>query len=325
MRGNMRGSQYYIRNRTHQEQESSMRVFIAGGTGFVGQELIRQLIAAQHQVVALVRPGSETKLSQVERVTIHPGDATQPDSLQDCLHECDAAINLIGIIRELPRRGITFEQLHHQATVNLVKAAKTQGVRQFLQMSANGTRPNAVTKYHQTKWAGEEAVRKSGLDWTIFRPSLIFGRHDQFVNMLAGLIKKLPLVPVLGDGRYKMTPVAVENVASGFVRALGQPAQAGQLYHCGGPQDLSYNEILDLIGRALGKQQIAKLHHPIFLMKPVIAFMESIPQFPITRDQLTMLLEGNSCDPTPWAGAFEIELISFYAGICSYLQNATAA
>jgi uncharacterized protein YbjT (DUF2867 family) len=302
-----------------------MRVFIAGGTGFVGQELISQLIAAQHRVVALVRPGSATKLSQSEWVTMHPGDATRPESLQNGLLECDAVINLIGIIREFPRQGITFEQLHHQATINLVKAAQTQGVRQFLQMSANGTRADAVTKYHQTKWAGEEAVRKSGLDWTIFRPSLIFGRHDQFVNMLAGLIKKLPLVPVLGDGHYKMTPVAVENVANGFVRALDQPAQAARLYHCGGPQDLSYNEILDLIGRALGKMQIAKLHQPLILMKPVIALMESIPQFPISRGQLTMLLEGNCCDPSPWTAAFEIELIPFYAGICGYLQNAASA
>jgi NADH dehydrogenase len=302
-----------------------MRVFIAGGTGFVGQELIGQLLAAQHQVVALVRPGSEAKLSRAERVTIHPGDATRPGSLHKGLLGCDAAINLIGIIREFPRQGITFEQLHHQATSNLVEAAKAQGVNQFLQMSANGTRPDAVTPYHQTKWAGEETVRSSGLDWTIFRPSLIFGRHDHFFNLLADLIKKLPLVPVLGDGRYQMTPVAVENVANGFVRALGKPAHAGQVYHCGGPQDLSYDEILDLIGRALGKKHVAKLHHPLLLMKPAIALLESIPQFPITRDQLTMLLEGNSCDPTPWAEAFDIDLIPFYAGICSYLQNPSTA
>lgn len=302
-----------------------MKVFVTGGTGFVGQEVIRQLVAAGHQVVALVRTGSEKKLAPVPEVKLQPGDVLQPDTLQEGLKGCDAVIHLVGIIREFPGKGITFGKLHTEATRQVIKAAQNQGVQRYLQMSANGSRPNAATEYHKTKWAAEESVRNCSLDWTIFRPSLIFGPGDQFVNTLADLIRKFPVIPVIGNGRYKMTPVAVENVAAGFVAALERPDSTGQTYHCGGPQDLSYDEILDHIGRALGKTRVAKLHQPLLLMKPAIQMLQSIQQFPITSDQLTMLLEGNSCDPTFWAETFKLELTPFYPGIRSYLQSTSAA
>jgi NADH dehydrogenase len=298
-----------------------MRVFVAGGTGFVGRELVRQLVGAGHTVRCLVRSGSEGKLEVREGVEIHLGDATRPDTLEKSLQGCGALVNLVGIIREYPGRGITFERLHPGATANLVAAAQTQGVKRFLQMSANGTRDQATAPYHQTKWQAEETVRGSTLDWTIFRPSLIFGPGDEFVTMLAALIRKLPVVPVIGDGRYRMSPVAVADVAAGFVGALKRPETVGQIYHCCGPAAFSYDEILDLVAKALGRGPVTKLHHPLFLMKPAIALLEGIPNFPITSGQLTMLLEGNVCDPHPWAETFAIQATPFAEGIARYLRK----
>ncbi|TYO99335.1 NADH dehydrogenase [Geothermobacter ehrlichii] len=298
-----------------------MKVFVTGGTGFVGNEIIRQLIDAGHEVTALVRPGSEKKLAVRDGVTFHRGDATLPESLEGALSGCDAVIHLVGIIREFPAKGITFKRLHFEATRNIVKAAEAQEVKRYLQMSANGTRADAVAPYHRTKWQGEETVRNSILDWTIFRPSLIFGARDQFVNMLAAMIRRYPVMPVIGDGRYRMTPVAVEDVAKGFVSALEKKESIGQIYHCGGPESFTYNEILDLVGRALGKNRVGKLHHPVFFMKPVVALLESLPQFPITSSQLTMLLEGNECDPSEWATTFGIEPTPFFEGITRYLPT----
>ncbi len=295
-----------------------MKVFLTGGTGFVGREVTRQLLASGHQVRALVRSaGSLQDTSGIETVV---GDTTKPESLQGALDGCGAVIHLVGIIREFPAKQITFERLHTASAQNMLRAATEQGVQRFLHMSANGTRPDAVTDYHKTKWAAEEAVRQSGLDCTIFRPSLIFGPQDQFINMLAQLVRRLPLVPVMGDGQYRMQPVAVADVAAGFVKALETPESVGQIYHCGGPAAYSYDEILDLIGQALGKDRVCKLHHPLFLMKPVVAVMQSIPQFPMTSDQLQMLLEGNVCDPEPWRITFGLELTELAAGIRSYLQ-----
>ena len=295
-----------------------MKVFVTGGTGFVGQEVIRQLCNAQHSVRALVRAERPAFFSaEIETVN---ADATQIDSLTTLLEGCDAVIHLVGIIREFPARNITFARLHVDSTRNLLQAAGEQGVSRFIHMSANGSRADAVTDYHKTKWEAEQLIRQSALDWTIFRPSLIFGPADQFVNLLAQLIAKLPIIPVMGDGQYRIQPVSVSDVAAGFVKALETPESIGQTYLCGGPQAYSYDEILDLIGQALGKTKVCKLHHPLWMMKPVVSVMQSLPQFPMTSDQLQMLLEGNCCDPTDWKETFKLELCEFSAGIKTYLK-----
>lgn len=295
-----------------------MKVFLTGGTGFVGQEILRLLVEAKHHVRMLCRQ-QKPEPSAEAQITI--GDCTQPNSLQGALEGCDAVIHLVGIIREFPSRGITFQNLHTESTRNLLHAAKKQGVSRFLHMSANGTRADAVTGYHKSKWAAEQLVRESGLDWTIFRPSLIYGPGDQFINMLATLIRRLPAVPVMGDGRYRLQPVSVNDVATGFVRALDCPESFAGTYSCGGPQAYSYNELLDLIGQALGKKTVCKLHHPLFMMKPVVAMLQSIPQFPMTSDQLQMLLEENICDPSDWQQTFDLHLQNLVEGISEYVKK----
>jgi NADH dehydrogenase len=297
-----------------------MKVFLTGGTGFVGSEVLRQLVVAGHTVRCLVRPGSEKNLAAHEGVQIHPGDATEPDTLEEALDGCDAVIHLVGIIREFPGRGITFEKLHFEATRNVVAEAEVQRVKRFVHMSANGTREKAVSSYHRTKWRAEETVRKSSLSWTIFRPSIIFGPGDAFVNMLADMVRKLPVMPVIGDGRYRMSPVAVEDVAASFVRSLALPETIGRTFHCCGPVSYSYNEVLDLIGEALGKSRVSKVHQPVGLMKPVVSLLENFSAFPLTTSQMTMLLEGNECDPKEWAEVFGIAPKSFPQGIRSYLK-----
>ena len=298
-----------------------MRVFVTGGTGFVGSEVVRQLLGAGHTVRCLVREGSGHKLEIREGIEIHHGDVLDLSSLEKGVAGCQAVIHLVGIIREFPGRDITFERLHHTATANMVAAATACGVKRYLQMSANGTRKDATTPYHRSKWAAEQAVRASTLDWTIFRPSLIFGRDGEFVTLLAGLVGKLPVVPVIGNGRYRMSPVAVEDVAASFVGALERPDTMGEVFHCCGPEDYSYDEVLDLVGEALGKKKVPKLHQPLLMMKPVIALLEGIPRFPITTSQLAMLLEGNVCDPSPWAAAFDLKPLSFAEGIRRILRR----
>ncbi|MFA5515982.1 MAG: complex I NDUFA9 subunit family protein [Desulfuromonadales bacterium] len=298
-----------------------MRVFLTGGAGFVGGEILRQLIEAGHLVRMLVRPGSESGLAIREGIEIRRGDVTDPATLDGALRGCEAVIHLVGIIRENPARGVTFERLHVEGTGHMLAAAAAQGVRRFLHMSANGTRENAESPYHRTKWRAEEEVRASHLDWTIFRPSLIFGEGSEFVGMLADLVRRLPVVPVIGDGRYRMTPVAVEDVAAGFVAALQTPAAVGQTYHCCGPADYAYDEVLDLVGAAVGRRRVPKLHQPVFLVRPVIALFDQLPRFPITRTQLTMLLAGNVCDPRPWAEALGLSLHPFPEALSKILKK----
>ena len=242
-----------------------MRVFVTGGTGFVGREILKQLSGEGHTARILVRGPWQERLHGIEGIDAVNGDATDAASLDGALEGCDAVIHLVGIIREFPSRGVTFERLHVGATRNLLDAARQQGVQRFVHMSANGSREAADTAYHRTKWQAEQSVRESGLDWTIFQPSLVYGRGDQFVNMLADQIRKLPAVPVIGDGRYRLSPVAVENVARGFVAALENQAAIGQAYPCGGHlcDDLGRGHLR--AGRLLGRwhsQRPARDLHP---------------------------------------------------------------
>lgn len=296
-----------------------MQVFISGGTGFVGNEVVRQLLAAGHTVHCLVRPGSEDKFSNKKAVIIHFGDVADLASLKKAMADCEAVIHLVGIIREFPGQGITFQKLHVKATKNMLNATTGLGIKRYLHMSSNGTRANAVAAYHQTKWQAEEAVRATKLDWTIFRPSLIYGSGCEFVTMISELIRKLPVVPVIGDGQYRIQPVAVGQVAESFVKALGKADTVGETYHLGGSKDYSYDQIIDIFGQALGKKKVRKLHQPLLLMKPAIKLLQSIPQFPISDDQLTMLMEGNSCDPSNWAKTFAIEPEDFAEGLAACL------
>ena len=292
-----------------------MNVFVTGGTGFVGNEIVLQLLTAGHTVHCLVRPGSEEKLRHKNNITIHYGDVSDLESLSKGMDGCEAVVHLVGIIREFPGKGITFAKLHTEATRNVLQAASQCGIRRYLQMSANGTRANAETGYHKTKWQAEEAVRNSGLDWTIFRPSLIYGKDGEFITMMSDLVRKLPVVPVIGDGKYRMQPVSVKQVADSFVKSLSRPETIGETYHLGGKNSYSYDDIIDIFGKALGKGAVSKLHHPLALMKPAIKILQNIPQFPIASDQLAMLLEGNICDLAEWAKAFDIEPEDFADGL----------
>jgi NADH dehydrogenase len=294
-------------------------VFVTGGTGFVGRAVVAALAARGHRVRCLMRPGSERRAPRREGVEMVAGDVTAPGPLPEAIRGADTVVHLVGIIREAPRRGITFERLHTEATRHVVGAARQAGARRFLHMSALGTREGARSRYHRTKWAAEQAVRASGLDWTIFRPSVIFGPGDGFVTLLARLVR-LPVVPVIGDGRNRLQPVAVEVVAEGFARAVDRPATVRQVFAVTGPRAYTFDQVLDEIGAALGRRSVPKLHHPIGLVAPIVRVLEGIPGFPVTSDQLLMLGEENTADPTPFQHALGVAPVDFAAGIRAYLR-----
>ncbi len=292
-----------------------MRVFLTGATGFVGTGVLKQLVAGGHTVRALVRKNSEEKLSTNTAIEIHVGDVTDASSLVGAMEGCDAVIHLVGIIREVPKRGITFDKMHVMSTKNILEAATDQGVSRYLHMSSNGTSERSRIGYHRTKWQAEQLVRKSSLDWTIFRPSIIFGPDSEFINMLTELIRRIPVVPVIGNGQYRMQPVSLAQLAESLVKALDRPETAGKTYFLGGGESYSYDEILDLTAQAMGKEKATKIHQPLFMIKPMIKLMQSSEHFPITSDQLTMLVEGNVCDPREWEKAFDLKAMNYAEGV----------
>ncbi|HTR80754.1 MAG TPA: complex I NDUFA9 subunit family protein [Bacteroidota bacterium] len=279
-----------------------MRIFLTGGTGYVGRQILRDLCAKGHAVTTLVRPGSRHKLPDELRrnVALIEGDILRPESYANAFHKCEACINLPGILREFPSKGVTFEGVHFRGTKLLIDLAGKNAPIRFIQMSALGVRQGAATKYQKTKYRAEEYLKASGMHWTIFRPSLMFGNEKEglmnFMTVLKDLLAMAPfVVPVLGDGKYRFQPVAVQNVSEGFVEALERPEAIGKTYDVAGPDRFSYNELLDIVSRVVGVNKI-KLHQPMTLMKIAALLFGRFQFFPVSRDQITMLQEENISD-----------------------------
>ncbi|HEY7033015.1 MAG TPA: complex I NDUFA9 subunit family protein [Thermomicrobiales bacterium] len=267
------------------------RIFIAGGTGFVGTSLRTAL--AGRPLRLLVRDRAKDASLASADVEVVEGDVTRPETLNDVLTGCEAVISLAAIIEETG--GATFDAVIRQGNANLIEAAKRAGVKRYLLMSALGVRNDPAFPYFEAKWQAEAAVKASGIPWTIFRPSVIFGPGDGFINVLADLVRKAPVIPVVGSGQTKFQPIAVEDVAAAYLKALDDPATVGETFELGGPEVLTYERLLDLIGQKVGKRR-RKVHVPVGLMMPVVKLAKPLPKAlrpPVTEEQLKMLAIDN--------------------------------
>lgn len=293
-----------------------MKICISGASGFVGSHLCKELLARGHTLRLLTHSRPAAVYEHTDTVS---GSVISPADCVKSAAGCDAVINLVGIIREFPDKGATFDALHVEATRNMVHASKQNGISRYLQMSALGSRPGAVSGYHKSKFQAEELVAASGLEFTIFRPSLIFGPNDAFVNMIAGFIRKLSIVPVIGNGQYRLQPISADDVARCFALALEKPDTVNRIYNICGPDRLTYLQIVDEIANALNRYFVLKVKNPLTLMQLITPMLEQFPLYPVTSDQITMLLEESICDGT-WQKTFDFEPVRFAEGIRQYLK-----
>ena len=307
-----------------------MKVAVFGGTGFVGQYIIDELLSQDHQVKAMIRPGSESKLESLSKIESVFGDVSNLESIGETLSGCDAAIYLIGIIRQFPRKGITFEGLNFKSAKRVINAAEKAGVKRFILMSANGVNPTG-TKYQSTKWLAEQVLKGSALDWTIFRPSLIFGDPKgkiEFCTQLRDDMLRLSLPAPLfyqgfipkNAGEFEISPIHIKNVGTFFVNALSKDATFGQTYELGGLENFRWKQLINIISSSYGKTKWT-IPAPVILIKIAAGMLDRFSFFPITKDQLTMLMEGNTCGSKDVFKMFEIEPILFSVENLHYLAN----
>jgi NADH dehydrogenase len=313
-------------------QDWIMRVAVIGGTGFVGGYLVDALLESGHEPALLVRAGSEAKVRRADACRITTGELSSAAAVKAALNGCDAVIYNVGILRENRRQGITFEALHFDGAVRVIDAARKAGIRRFLLMSANGLR-RPGTPYQEYKLRAEEYVEASGLDFTIMRPSVIFGDPRGNMEIATQLYRdmiRLPF-PAVGfhtgmrpaKGPVLMAPVHVRDVAGAFVKSLHDESTFGRCYELGGPDVLSWTEMLRRIAAAVDKKKII-LPMPIGLMKVGATLFDWLPFFPVTRDQLTMLAQGNVAEPGELRVLIGREPAVFTAANLGYLKDAEA-
>lgn len=306
-----------------------MKIAILGGTGFVGSNIASALAGSGHQVSLLVRPGSEDKVPDITVWRTSAGDINDEAALDAALAECDAVIYSIGLLREFPDRGITFENTQYEGVVNSVAAAKRTGVQRFVLISANGIRIPG-TAYQETKLRAEQHLAASGLDTTILRPSVIFGDPGDNMEFATQLYRDMVASPMPavgfftglnpGSGAVLMSPVHVADVAAAVAAVLQHPPGPEPLI-LGGPDVLSWSEMIRRIAAAAGKSKLI-IPMPIALMKLAATLLDRIPAFPVTRDQLTMLAENNIANPATLEQLLGSSPRAFKAENLTYLKGA---
>ncbi len=295
-------------------------ILLTGATGFIGSQTAKTLREKGFAVRALVRPQANTQALRSLGVELAIGDIGDPASLAKACQGIEQIVHLVGIIRELPPK-VTFEKIHTEGTRNLLSAAKSAGVKKFVYISAIGARSGAPARYHQTKWAAEEMVRSCGLEWTILRPSVVFGPGDDFINLLANdLVKTPPFIPVIGTGLNKLQPLWVKDLAEVIAQSIPLGVFNNRTIELGGSEQLTFREILEIIANQF-KLRKPFINIPLALVKPAIAFGTAIaPQLlPLTSDQLTMLQEDNITNEKPFSKDFSLVPVTLAEGIKQYL------
>lgn len=267
-------------------------ILVTGGTGYVGSRMVQKLKEVGKDVRVLARDPDAARATLPAGVEVARGDVTQPETLPAALAGVDTVIHLVAIIRETGGR--TFEAINYEGAVNMIEAAREAGVRRYLQMSALGATPDPNFPYHDTKYRAEQKVKASGTDWTIFRPSIIFGPGDQFFRTLYGLAKIPGPFPLPGGGVAKFQPIWLWDVVDAFVYSLDKPETVGQTYEIGGPQVMSYKEMVGIMMDATHTRR-PLLPLPIPLIQPAAwLFDKVLPNPPVTPEQLKMLQLDNS-------------------------------
>ena len=297
-----------------------MKVLVTGGTGYVGRTLREKLREQGHDVRLMVRQQSVHKIGAGEGYEVVEGDVLESHACLKAVDGCAAVVNLVGIIREYPNEGTTYVAMHTEATFNVLDAARRSGVDRFVHMSALGARPDARSKYHTTKFEAEEIVKNSGLRWTVFRPAVIFDRGDMFIRELVDLVFR-PVVPVIDGGKAMLQPVSLANVTDAMAHSVLMPETTGRLFEVGGPDRIRFRKLLDKIA-AHYKVNMNTIAVSSMLMKPIVKLLQRFKSFPLTVDQLLMLVDDNVCDPGDFQSAFGIDkLDSFNEALPSLLEG----
>jgi NADH dehydrogenase len=272
------------------------RIVVLGGSGFIGRHLVAALATREAEVVVVARARDHAKhLFLLPRVEIVEADARDATDVAVAARGADALINLVGILH--PARGMSFDDVHVGVAEAAIRACRSNRIGRLLHMSALNADPGGPSAYLRSKGEAEAKVRSSGLQWTIFRPSVVFGPKDQFLNKFATLARWFPIIPLAG-ATARFQPIYVGDVVTAFAAALESDATIGQSYGLCGPRAYTLRELVAYTGSLVGRRPLI-IGLPGLLGQAQAALLELVPGKPMSRDNLASMRVDSVCE-TPY-------------------------
>lgn len=299
-----------------------MKLLISGGTGFIGEAIARAALVAGHSLRILTRSAYHArKLFPKKEVEIVEGDITKRETLPPSLEGIETVIQAAqfpGHPVENKRKGYTYFNIDARGTENLAKEAKTAGVKHFIYISGAGTNGDKKEPWFKAKWFAEQAIHSTGIPATVFRCSWVYGPKDKSLNRILGQLKFSPVLPVIGNGKNRVQPLFVEDLAQLVIAALESTENKDLTFDAGGPEELTMKEMLKKGAALSGKKRPAFLL-PKFLVKLGAGFLEHLPSPPLSKKAIDFITMDTHIDVEPLKKAFpNIKLKTFEEGFGSY-------
>jgi uncharacterized protein YbjT (DUF2867 family) len=285
-----------------------VKILVTGGTGFVGPKVVHTLRAQGRDVRALVRSPERATTLAAWGAELVAGDVADPASLRAAVDGCTHVVHLVAILKGSPS---DFHRVMTQGTKDLIAASKAAGVERIVLMSALGTSETTkdTVPYFASKWAMEQETLRSGLEYTIFRPSFVFGRDGGALPLFIKQVRYSPVVTVIGSGLQRIQPIWVEDVAEYFSRGVDHPQAANRTFEIGGPDVVTWNELYLKIAKVLGKHR-RLVHIPTSVARAGAQLTQWLPGAPLTTDQIAMIEAGdNVASNTDAVETFQLPLV----------------
>ena len=299
-----------------------MKIAVAGGTGFLGRHICRALLDAGHEVRVLGRnPDKVSGIPKLHGATATRADVTTPETLGGVLEGVDAVVGAVQFPNhpvEVPRKGLTYDNYDHRGTVHLLVEAKRAEVGRYVYLSGAGANTASDKSWYRAKGFAERAIRRSGIEHAIVRPSWAYGPEDRALNRLAAIAKYSPVLPRLGVKPQRIQPVSADDIALTFRRVFERDAAWGKTFEVGGPDVMTMQEVLETLLRVLGKKRlIAPV--PESLAKLGTAPLKLLPSPPMTPHGIEFAIQEGVVDTTLLRDVLDVHPVGLEEGLRRYL------
>jgi uncharacterized protein YbjT (DUF2867 family) len=268
-----------------------MKVAITGATGFVGRHLVARLTEQAHTVVPISR-GIDRRVPPP--ADLHAIGLASEDALAEAMNGCDAVAHLAGINREIGAQ--TFKKVHVEGTRNVIRAAQRAGVKKLILLSFLRARPACGSPYHESKWEAEELVRRSGIDYTIFKSGVIYGRGDHMLDHISHALHTFPIFLFVGFRKLSMRPLAASDVGDVMARTLVEGRLRNQTVPITGPEEMTLQEAVRRVARVIGKRRVM-FPAPVWVHRVMAEFFERTMRVPLAAKAQIQILSESLCEP----------------------------